>query len=96
MGKSPGHQKWPNHRVEERHIGQRIKVEVGGDEIADSSDVIRVDEDDYPSRYYTKLEDAVWTYEEPYDDHRDLKDRLAFYDDKLKEIHVKPQPAQGA
>jgi uncharacterized protein (DUF427 family) len=121
----------PAHKVEEKRISARVKVEVGGDEIADSSDVIRVDEDDYPSRYYfprsdvkmdklersstttkcpfkgtasyfnlklgdRKLEDAVWTYEEPYDEHLDLKDRLAFYDDKIKEIHVKPQPAQGA
>lgn len=131
MSKSPGHQKMPDHKVEERRIGQRVKVEVDGQQIAESSDVIRVDEDDQPSRYYfprsdvkmdrlersstttkcpfkgtasyfslklggSKLEDAVWTYEDPYDEHRELKDRLAFYDDKIKAIHVKPQPAQGA
>lgn len=131
MSKSPGHQKMPDYKVEEQHIGQRVKVEVGGHEIAESSDVIRVDEDGQPARYYfpradvkmdrlersetttkcpfkgtasyfslklgdRKLEDAVWTYEEPYDEHRELKNRLAFYDDRIKEIHVEPQPAQGA
>lgn len=131
MSKSPGHHKMPNHKVEESRIGQRVKVEVNGHEIADSGDVMRVDEDGQPGRYYfprsdvkmdrlerssttttcpfkgtasyfslklgdRKLEDAVWTYEDPYDEHRELKDRLAFYDDKIKDIHVKLQPAQGA
>jgi uncharacterized protein (DUF427 family) len=72
MSKSPGHRKWPEHKVEEKHLGQRMKVD--GELIADSSDVIRVD--------------AVWTYEDPYEEHRSLKDRLAFYDDKIREIHL--------
>jgi uncharacterized protein (DUF427 family) len=127
MAKSPGHQKWPDHKVEEQRVAQRVRVEVDGEVIADSADVIRVDEDEHPPRYYfpradvkmDKLErsdtmtqcpfkgtanyfdakiggqwfrDAVWTYEEPYDEHSALKDRVAFYDDKIQEIRITPQP----
>jgi len=127
MSSSPGHQRWPHHKVSESRVAQRVTVEINGQTIADSADVIRVDEDRSPPRYYFPrsdvkmnllertqtttecpfkgiahyfrlrtpgtgdghLEDAVWTYEEPYDEHRALKDRLAFYDDKYKDIHVR-------
>ena len=128
MSKSPGHQKWPEHKVLETPIGGRVTVELNGKVLADSRHVIRVDEDGSPARYYFprndvnmdqlertattsqcpfkgtanyfslsmaggdnggRLDDAVWTYEEPFDEHQALKDRLAFYDDKYRNIHVR-------
>ena len=128
MSKSPGHQKWPEHKVIETQVDKRVTVELNGTVIADSRHAIRVDEDGSPARYYLprgdvtmdrlqrtastsqcpfkgtahyfslamdgggnggKLDDAVWTYEEPFDEHQALKDMLAFYDDKYRNIHVR-------
>jgi uncharacterized protein (DUF427 family) len=126
MSKSPGHQKWPDHEVRETRVGQRMKVEIGGDVLADSADVIRVDESDYPARYYfpradvkmdrlersdtttecpfkgsanyfsvmlgdKTLKDAVWTYEDPYDEHAALKERVAFYEENIPGIRIEPR-----
>lgn len=121
MSKSPGHQKWPEHAVREEHLDQRVRVEIAGQVVAESSDVIRVEEDGHPARHYfprgdvrlealertgttsqcpfkgtaryfdlklggEKLSDAVWSYEEPYEEHAALKDRIAFYEEKIPGI----------
>jgi len=126
MSKSPGHQKWPDHRVQEEQLHQPMEVEVEGVVVASSRNVIKVVEDRSPVRYYfpradvrmeklersettsecpfkghasyyslslgeRRLKDAVWTYEDPYDEHKALKDRVAFYDDRFPEIHVRPK-----
>lgn len=130
-GRSPGHRRWPEHQVPEYQLAQRVRVEVGGEVIADSRDVIRVDEEGQPSRYYfpradvrmerlersgttthcpfkgtahyfhlraggKRLRDAAWSYEEPYTEHRGLKDRLAFYSERMQDIRIELQTPQAA
>lgn len=126
MSKSPGHRKWPEHGVREIAVSGRVQVSVAGQIVADSRNVIRVDEDGYPARYYfprtdvnmqaleptetttecpfkgtaryfsvrtddKQLQDAVWSYEAPYDEHAALQGRVAFYDDKAPEIAIRTE-----
>jgi len=126
MSKSPGHRKWPDHQVREEQLEQPMEVEVEGVVVANSRDVIKVDEDKSPVRYYfprgdvrmeklshsqtisecpfkghanyyslslgeRQIDDAAWAYESPYDEHKALKGRIAFYDDRFPEIHIGPK-----
>lgn len=58
MSQSPGHQKYPEHKVEEVHLKQRVVVELNGEVIADSTNVIEVDEDGHQPRFYIPIEDV--------------------------------------
>jgi uncharacterized protein (DUF427 family) len=122
--KSPGHRKWPDHEVREERIDERLKVEIDGEVVADSADVIKVVEDEHPVRYYfprsdvrmdvleptdrttrcpfkgtasyftinaggREFENAAWSYEETYDEHAALEDRIAFYEDRIAELDVR-------
>ena len=114
----PGYKKYPDHRIETKPAGVRVQVTFNGEVIADSRDVIRLDEADYSAVYYIPRKDvkmdwlsrtnhqtycpfkgtasyyslmngaenAVWTYEAPYDEVRVIKKRLAFYPDKVDSI----------
>ena len=58
MSQSPGHQQHPEHHVTERRLDQRMTVSINGEVIADSKDVIRVDEDRNPARFYFPRSDV--------------------------------------
>lgn len=58
MSQSPGHRQWPGHRVHEEPVPERMQARVGGEILADSTDVIRLEEDGYPPRYYFPREDV--------------------------------------
>jgi uncharacterized protein (DUF427 family) len=126
VSKSPGHQELPDHKVIEQHLDARVQITVDGEVVADSADVIKVEEDGFPARYYfprqdvrmdrlepsamtsecpfkgaanyfhlnvggEHLKDIVWSYEDPYDEHEALKERLAFYDEKVGGMQVTPR-----
>jgi uncharacterized protein (DUF427 family) len=129
MSKSPGHQRHPQHRAKETRVAQKVTAAIEGTVIAESADVIRVDEDGQLPRYYfpraavkvdrldrsttttkcpfkgtasyytitqngRRFDDAIWSYEDPYDEHAVLKGRIAFYDDKHPAITV-AAPSDG-
>src|SRR3954451_2488511 len=52
MSKAPGHEKWPDHKVQEERLQSHMQVEVNGEVIADSHNVVKVTEDNHPDRYY--------------------------------------------
>ncbi len=121
---SPGHREHPEHHVRQKPVPGRMRAQLGADVLAESSDVIEVDEDGNPPRYYFPrddvrmdrmapsatrtycpfkgeasyfsmelgdgpMPDAAWTIEAPYDEHADLKSRIAFYSEKFDGLQFK-------
>lgn len=40
----------------------------------------------------SSLVDAAWSYEDPYDEHRELRDRIAFYHERIPGLVISPPP----
>lgn len=59
MARSPGHRKWPDHQVREERTGERVQVWFNDEKVADSSDAVKVMEDNHPPRYYLPREDVM-------------------------------------
>jgi uncharacterized protein (DUF427 family) len=124
VSKSPGHRQQPKHKVVQTHVRARVQARLGDSVIAETDDVIQVNEDGSPIRYYfprtdvkmellaptetttecpfkgtaryfdlrtedDTLDDAVWSYEAPYEEHAELKDRVAFYEDRIPELEIR-------
>ena len=128
---APGYKKYPGHRIEAKPAGVRVRVTFKGEVIADTKDVIALEEamsgsTVAPVVYYIPRKDvkmdrlkrssnkthcpfkgdasyfslvngpenAVWSYEQPYDEMMALKDLLAFYPDKV-EISSETPPGRA-
>jgi uncharacterized protein (DUF427 family) len=122
---APGFAKHPDHRVDTRPAGIRVRVTFGGEVVADSRNAVRVDEAGYPPVYYfprgdvrmalltrtahgsycpfkgeasyfsiavadRAAENAVWSYEHPYDEVASIRERLAFYPGRVDRIEELP------
>ena len=127
MTQSPGHRQHPEHKVVESPVEGRMTVELDGEVLADSRDVVRLEEDGYPARYYfprddvqmqflkpsaktttcpfkgtasyfsirtegEKVDDAVWSYEDPYEEHLGIKGRVAFDEETSAALLIRSLP----
>ena len=71
----PGWKKYPKHRITTKPAGVRVQIKFKGE-----------------ASYYSLKdgpENAVWTYEQPYDEMLAIKELLAFYPDKVETIVAK-------
>jgi len=50
--KSPGHQQHPTHRVLEKPVAGPLRASLGASTVAESADVLELDEDGNPRRFY--------------------------------------------
>ncbi|MDP9990642.1 uncharacterized protein (DUF427 family) [Variovorax boronicumulans] len=91
MSKSPGHQNAPDHQVNESIVDARMTVEIDGETVADSRNVIRVDEDGHPSRFYFPREDARMEFLKPSATVTEcpFKGEASYFDAETRHKHAK-------
>lgn len=112
----------PAHRIETTPVEGRMRVEVDGVVLADSTDVVALSEGKLPTRYYFPSDDVrtdlltpsdahshcpfkgdasyrgygeqsdfAWYYPEPIAGVEAIRDRLAFYNDRV-DLFVDDEP----
>jgi uncharacterized protein (DUF427 family) len=84
---APGFKKYPGHSVSANPSSAHVKVMLGGEVIADTREAIELHEFKGDASYFSVAggpENAVWSYETPYDEMRAIRERLAFYPDKFE------------
>lgn len=91
MSHSPGHQKNPEHEVRETRVPEVVKIRIHGLTVAESEDVIRVDEDDHPPRWYFPRSDVRMETLNPSDTSTEcpFKGKASYFDVNAEGNHLK-------
>jgi uncharacterized protein (DUF427 family) len=91
MSQSPGHAAHPEHAVRETRVPDVVKVRLDGLTIAESEDVIRVDEDGNPPRFYFPRSDVRMEALQPSDTvtHCPFKGKASYFDVNAQGHHLK-------
>jgi uncharacterized protein (DUF427 family) len=87
---SPGHREHPTHRVRESRVDGRMVVDLAGQAIADSRNVVRVDEDGHPPRFYFPRDDVQMQHLKPSakSTYCPFKGHASYFDLRLEGRHV--------
>lgn len=87
MARSPGHQKWPQHKVREQPVSDSVQVRASEESIATSREAIQVSEDSHPDRYYLPREDVRMAMLQPSDTRTEcpFKGRASYFNIALED-----------
>jgi uncharacterized protein (DUF427 family) len=91
MSHSPGHAEQPEHHVRETRVPDVVKIRLDGLTIAESEDVIRVDEDGNPPRWYFPRSEVRMETLQPSDKvtHCPFKGKATYFDVNAQGEHLK-------